>query len=315
MPSKARCAKLSHSTKSSSLTTDRPTDRSNCSSGASGNFLKCASLASSNAGQLSCFNEGFAQSTADILFFLDGDDAYESDYAQRALEVYCRDAAIDFVFCEHRFFGAREGVQLKFPEDRDLGYSVVLTACLCEWIGAPTSCLSMRRGLLESILPVPFLDSWRTRADDCLVFGASLAGGRKYYLARPLVRYRIHAANQFFGRKSTDPARYRRSLAMNVLFEHFEKKFGYNVARFGDFHHREFRTIARPTFRQLLQYYSINYRRPVSLLRRLKGYAALTGHFVGASWHAKSPAKTGQDEIPSVVGPIAPSPEQPRHAA
>ena len=133
-------------------------------------------VAKQNQGQLSCFNAGFARSTSDILFFLDADDVYEPNYVEQSLAVYRRDSTIDFVFCGHRQFGEQDGLQLKYAADRDLGYSAILTAYLHEWIGAPTSCLSMRRTVLEKILPLPFLEAWRTRADDCLVFGASLAG-------------------------------------------------------------------------------------------------------------------------------------------
>jgi hypothetical protein len=49
--------------------------------------------------------------------------------------------------------------------------------------------------LLERILPLSFDTDWRTRADDCLVFGASMVGGRKFFLGRPLVRYRIHGGS------------------------------------------------------------------------------------------------------------------------
>ncbi len=83
-----------------------------------------------NEGQLSCFNEGLARSAAEVLFFLDADDVFEPNYLEQALDVYQRDAGIDFVFCGHRLFGQREGVELCFNEDRDLGYSVVLTAFL-----------------------------------------------------------------------------------------------------------------------------------------------------------------------------------------
>ena len=138
-------------------------------------------IAKNNQGQLSCFNEGFAQATGDIVFFLDADDVYEPNYLEQTLEVYRRNRNYDFVFCGCRKFGASDSVNLLFEEDRDLGYSVILVAHLREWIGAPTSCLSVRRSVLEKILPLPFSEFWRTRADDCLVFGASLVGARKYY--------------------------------------------------------------------------------------------------------------------------------------
>jgi glycosyltransferase involved in cell wall biosynthesis len=266
-----------------------------------------------NQGQLSCFNEGFARSTGDIVLFLDGDDVYEPNYVEQLLDVYRRDPTIDFVSCGHRQFGRRDGLQLEFSEDRDLGYSVILTSCLREWIGAPTSCLSMRRNVLEQVLPLPFLEAWRTRADDCLVFGASLAGARKYYLAQPLVRYRVHDRNRFFGRKFDKCAAYRRRLAINALFEHLETKFSYNVGRFDEFLHREFYTIAKPTVRQLKQYYLINARVPTSFRRRLKRFAALTVHFLRASMRptsAETRAASASDQPDTI--PFLPSGSQER---
>lgn len=233
-----------------------------------------------NGGQLSCFNEGMKWASGDIVFFLDADDLYESNYVAQALKAYGREPCCDFVFCGQREFGQRQGLLLESLVDRDLGYSVILTAFLREWIGARTSCLSMRRCVLERILPLPFSEDWRTRADDCLVFGASLAGARKYYLAQPLVRYRVHDFNQYCGRPPDKSAVYRRRLAINRLFEHLERKFSYNVPRLGDFHHREFCTIGKPTFRRLAQYLRISMASRVSFVRRLGCMAEMTRHFL-----------------------------------
>jgi glycosyltransferase involved in cell wall biosynthesis len=264
-------------------------------------------VAKRNAGQLSCFNEGFAHSSADLVFFLDADDIYEPDYLETAMRMYQREPGIDFLFCGHRLFGRRDGVELRYPEDRDLGYSVILTAYMCEWIGAPTSCLSMRRHVLDQILPLPFLDAWRTRADDCLVFGASLAGARKYFLAQPLVRYRVHANNQFFGRKCDEHAKFRRRLAMNALFQHLEAKFCYDERRFGEFHHREFRTLTNPTLRQLLKYCTISRRARLSLSQRLKSYTALTGHYLRSKLHAQPEITAVKIEPPTIAATTHPA--------
>ncbi|HTM55324.1 MAG TPA: glycosyltransferase [Pirellulales bacterium] len=236
-----------------------------------------------NAGQLSCFNDGFTRARGDVVFFLDADDVYQECYLETALDIYRREAAVDFVFCGHRQFGDREALKLLYPNDRDLGYSVILAAYLREWIGAPTSCLSMRRSVLEKILPLPFVDEWRTRADDCLVFGASLAGARKYYLAQPLVRYRVHGANAFCGRPADRFAAYRRRLAVNRLFEYLERKFFYNLARLADLHHREFCTIGRPTLAQFAQYLRIGMASRVSAFRLLGCIAEMTRHWLRTS--------------------------------
>ncbi len=239
-------------------------------------------VAQANQGQLSCFNEGAARATGDVVFFLDADDLYEPNYVEQALKIYDRHPDCDFVFCGCREFGSRSSVKLLSTVDRDLGYSVVLTAYLREWIGTRTSCLSMRRRVLERILPLPFVDDWRTRADDCLIFGASLAGARKYYLAQPLARYRVHDANRFCRRGPDKLALYRRRLAINRLFEHLERKFSYNVARLGDFHHREFCTIGKPTFREFRKYLRVCLASRLSPARRLGCLFEMTRHLLTA---------------------------------
>jgi glycosyltransferase involved in cell wall biosynthesis len=237
-------------------------------------------IAKQNGGQLSCFNAGFAHASGDIVFFLDADDVYEPTYVERALDVFRREPAIEFLACGRRWFGVRDGVKLQFALDRDLGYSAVVTAHLHEWIGAPTSCLSMRRHVLEQILPLPNEHQWRTRADDCLVFGASLAGARKYYLAQPLVRYRVHEGNHFCGRAQDRFAVYRRRLAVNRLFEHLARKLCYDVDRLGEIAHREFATVSRPTFRQLRKYLHIGMRSRASLPRRLTCALEMAGYYL-----------------------------------
>ncbi len=245
-----------------------------------------------NQGQLSCFNEGFSRSTGDIVFFLDADDIYEPDYLEQALEVYRREPGVDFVYCGRRKFGRTEE-GLKSAVDRDLGYSVILTACLRDWIGASTSCLSMRRSTLGKILPLPFLDSWRTRADDCLVFGSSLAGARKFYLGQALVRYRVHELNQHCGHKPDKFAVYRRRLAINTLFEHLERKLCFNFDRLAEFHHREFCTIAKPTARQLRQYLRISLTARIPLVRRLACIAEMTRYYLWAAKRHQPAANSG----------------------
>lgn len=141
-------------------------------------------------GSSSCFDEGFDRATGDIVFFLDANDTYEPNHVEQALAVYRADRNCDFVICGPRSFGGRDTLKADFAAGRDLGYSVILTACLREWIGGPTSCLSMRRRVLEGILPLGAIDSWRTRPDDCLVLEASSIPERKYYLAQTRIRAR-----------------------------------------------------------------------------------------------------------------------------
>ncbi|HZZ74111.1 MAG TPA: glycosyltransferase family A protein, partial [Pirellulales bacterium] len=126
-------------------------------------------LAKANGGQLSAFNEGFLHSTGDLVFFLDADDLYEPTHVEQMAAVYVERPHTDFVFCGYRLFGQQEAVRTWLDTDQSLGFSLVYSLHFMHWVGAPTSCLSLRRRTLEKILPLPMLEDWRTRADDCLV--------------------------------------------------------------------------------------------------------------------------------------------------
>ena len=203
-----------------------------------------------NAGQLSCFNRAYRASTGDLLFFLDADDVYEEHYTREVFRAYSESAA-DFVFCGYRTFGNSQTVVLPWPEDIDFGYSVIYTLECKRWLGTPTSCLSMRRSVADKILPLPLEEDWRTRADDCLVFGASLVGARKHYLAQPLVRYRVHDRNAYFGKPYHRERDFLRKLAINRLFGHVLRRMGYDRERLAALAHREFRTLPHPSFKEL----------------------------------------------------------------
>ena len=261
-------------------------------------------VAKPNEGQLSCFNEGFAHATGDIVFFLDADDIYDPGYVERALQEYRSYSKCGFLFCGCRFFGDREGVSLRFPESRDLGYSVIRTTYSKAWIGGVTSTLSLRRSVLEEILPLPFVDDWRTRADDCLVFGASLVGARKRFLAEPLVRYRVHARNHFYGSKPDATANYRRRLAVNRLFEHLQRQQCYNVEQLADFPHREFKTIESPSFDVLREYARICMRARTSMLRRISCVLSMTHHYFSTS--RRTHPALGHETMPAANGSFSP---------
>jgi glycosyltransferase involved in cell wall biosynthesis len=234
-----------------------------------------------NEGQLSTFNAGFEAARGELVFFLDADDAFEAGYAAAVVDTYEQHPDIDFLFCAHRKFGEVEEVEGGAGRDRDLGYSVIYTLFARRWIGAPTSCLSMRRSVLERILPVPHLEDWRTRADDCLVLGASAVGARKFYLDRPLVRYRIHAKNLYMRRRYDKVRDYRRKLAVNRLLHLLVLRMGYDRRRLSEFAHREFRTISRPDLRQLRDYMRIAGRADVGLGRRLAIRASMMAYYAG----------------------------------
>ena len=209
-----------------------------------------------NEGQLSSFNTGSNAATGDIVFFLDADDRYDEHYLEESLKCYHEHKETDFLFCAHRKFQDAEGIVSPYRYSRDLGFSVILALYVKASIGSVTSTISMRRWVLDRMFPIPDPEDWRTRADDCLVWGSSIVGARKYYLEKPLVEYRVHGNNSHYGRAHGMGFRFRRKLATNRLFSFFRKRMGYDDNLI-EYAHAEFRTIQRPSFRELRAYWNL----------------------------------------------------------
>jgi len=176
-----------------------------------------------NAGQLSTFNEAAHHATGEIIFFLDADDLYKPNYIEKIVEIYKRNKDIDFVYSAiERFYpeGKKEVIQ-KYSEDKYIGFSVVSALYAREWVGSVTSAVSMKTSLFKKIVPIPFENEWITRADDCLIWGSSILGAKKYYCSKPLVAYRIHNSNNYHGKIFTIDYLYKREISINKLFNHF----------------------------------------------------------------------------------------------
>ena len=179
-----------------------------------------------NGGQLSAFRAGLARCSGDVVCFLDGDDRWKPGYVERLERLYREWPAIDAVFGNLETFGRGEPSRWHpDAEDRDLGLSVLRTylARSPSWEGSPTSALSLRRSLAEEVLSLPasFDPEWRIRADDVLVLGAALCGARRYLLAEPLVEYRAHDWNGWFGKEPDACELLAFKLRRHALVRHF----------------------------------------------------------------------------------------------
>lgn len=243
-----------------------------------GHHEKVKLIRKENGGQLSCFNEGFAAATGDIVFFLDADDVYQEGYLERALGVYAGNSDCDFLFCAYQEFGEMDSVVRKYPADRRFGRTVLLTYYLKKWIGSPTSALSAKTATLNRILPCPFLQDWRTRADDCLVYGAGLVGAQKYYLSEPCLRYRIHGNNHWFGKKFSPDQINQHKEAVDRLFSFYIERQNYG----DDLRNLivgEFRTYAAPTLQELCRYIRICQNADLSLWEKFRDIKALGTYY------------------------------------
>lgn len=180
-------------------------------------------LLEKNQGQLSAFCKGAQACTADAICFLDADDHWDSDYLEQLASAYALHPEVEFVHTNLKFVGKKQGTYFHDFTDRDQGYSMLLTYHTMAWIGSPTSAISMRSSLCRRILDLPaeiFVD-WRVRADDVLVFGASLFGARKRYLGEARVNYCVHDANHWFNVPENEAGVFRRSWAIKRLFLHW----------------------------------------------------------------------------------------------
>ena len=242
-------------------------------------------IGKANEGQLSCFQVGWEASTGDIVFFLDADDTYEPNYVEETLAIYEVRPDVDFVFSRYREFGeAATQVQARDVPDQDLGCSLIPTLFTGQWIGAPTSCVSMRRKLLAKILPVPMWEDWRIRADDCLVLGASLVCGTKYQQGKSLINYRLHGRNGYAGVPQSPLAQYTHRVAVNRLIKMFCDRMGYDVDSLANNAHREFRTMERTIpWKRLERYAKVVWRSRLRWTRKLALLADMSSHFA-VSW-------------------------------
>ncbi|WP_375503168.1 glycosyltransferase family 2 protein [uncultured Nostoc sp.] len=244
-----------------------------------------------NQGQLSSFNESFLAATGEIIFFLDADDIYEPQYLENALNFYSRRPECDFIFCAYKKFGAVEGIFQTDAVDLDLGYSVIRTLCNGEWIGSITSTLSIRREIIRKILPIPNIEDWRVRSDDCLVWGASLVGAKKFYMSKPLVMYRIHQNNQYHNNKflHTDKNyEYKRFWKRNSFFNYILQKNNLSLPLLLAFISlEELKTIPCPKSQDFISYLKIIFLFEHNLYWKIKGIVLLFSYFIKILMYGK----------------------------
>ena len=141
----------------------------------------------------------------------------------------------------------------------------------------------MRTELAKNILPYPHEAEWRIRADNVLVYGASVLGARKYRLGAALVDRRVHGANLYFGQNIDRLSSMRNALMLNRLFAWYTAKAGYNVADLPRLLPREFRTLERPTLKEYRRYLRMSWTTRQTVIARVKQTSSLTAHMLRGS--------------------------------
>lgn len=175
------------------------------------NFPKIQLVLKENGGQLSAFNKGFEASSGDVVCFLDSDDRYGSGFLEEILTVFETRKEVDHVFCDCRQIDGDgryicDKHRYSYPKDILFGYTAAKTYFLHSWTGNATSMNAVSRRVLSKIFPLDMEDAFHICADRPLVMGSSLVGGKKYYLRKTLVDYRVHGSNLFYD----NPESYKR---------------------------------------------------------------------------------------------------------
>lgn len=182
-------------------------------------------LRKKNSGQLSCFNAALHYiEEDDWVFFLDADDLYPPNYVEQFLAASSTEKG-DFYYATALQFSSdtqrpRDAIIDNAPPEV-IPLSSAITLATRAWIGSPTSALVISGWLLHQLLPYPFERDWITRADDVLVFGASIIGARKVHLSHLGIGYRIHGNNLFAGRKASAEEKVLRAFRLDRLFNTF----------------------------------------------------------------------------------------------
>lgn len=185
-------------------------------------------IAQTNRGQLASLQAAARQARGDFIALLDADDIWEAQYLETVCQRLSLSPDVDFVFSNMTYFGDRQGMVLKRRRDMDFGLSVVHGAFAASHQYAPTSANVLRAPLFRSLLDVPeaMLEEWRTRADDCIGYGADILGARKYYLHQALVRYRSHDSNNYLNLSAAQSARILYLQRRETMFAFYRAKAG-----------------------------------------------------------------------------------------
>ena len=166
-------------------------------------------LRKANGGQASAFNAGIPETRGEVVAFLDGDDWWAKSKLRTVLEVLENNSEIGAV--GHGFYqvsGDWRAQALIVPDKSrhlsltDTAAAHVFSHMRC-FLG--TSRITVRRAVLERILPIP--EELVVEADEFL-FTLAVAIGGAIVLDQPLFHYRLHPGN-LYQFQSPDAAKFR----------------------------------------------------------------------------------------------------------
>ena len=245
-------------------------------------------LCGPNAGQLGAFRRGLAAVDADVVCFLDADDRWEPGHLEAIGACFDARPDVAMVYTDVRLFGNESHTIAYARQPLDLGYTALATWALAHWYGAPTSALALRLELARRCVDLPeaIAAHWRLSADNCLVFGASVLGGRKYFLPSGTVAYRIHGRNGWWSTRGPDES-YRNRLRSRALIAHYARVAGLDPECFELVKH-EHATKPAPTWSETRRYMRVAWQRSLSSTKGLERALGILARHVRIAMRRRS---------------------------
>lgn len=247
-----------------------------------------------NSGQLAALRRGCSEAGGEVIALLDADDYWDADYFAALSESFSSSLRPDFVFSNMRYTSDRTGLVFERKTDFDYGISVIHGAFAASYQYAPTSGNALRRSLMQRLVDVPdsMLAEWKTRADDCIGYGADILGAHKVYLGRPRVNYRSHGQNLYLDASRTKSSKSAYKLRREKMFAYYRA-----VAGLHD-HDRlrapeEFRNKPEVTRRMLRAYLRVVWRAGQQpFFSRLKAVVQILGTWLARRKPGSSPGQS-----------------------
>lgn len=153
-----------------------------------------------NRGQLAAMRAAVECSKGDWCCFLDSDDTWFCNHLSEAASVLSNEKDLGVYYSDHQESTGPLLYHSKWPSG-SMGPCAALIAATGTRIGTITSAIIIKKTLADKIMEIDprFDNTWKTRADDCLVFGAGLLGAIFYYNPIKTINYRVHGSNSFAG--------------------------------------------------------------------------------------------------------------------
>jgi glycosyltransferase involved in cell wall biosynthesis len=171
-------------------------------------------LSKKNGGQGSAFNAAFSEVSGQLVAFLDGDDWWAKRKLTTVIDDLEQNPGISAVsHAYYQFYEVTNEVRVCGPSETtflNLATPEAARVAFRKWIYIAPCALTVRRKVLEQVMPVPEVLVFSADSPIAL---ASMAMGVRV-LPQPLSYYRLHSTN-LYAMSSEDPAKLQRKYEMD----------------------------------------------------------------------------------------------------